>query len=148
MEKLVLKFIGKDSWSRPVFIDQDKNYFKDVDCDNGKLELCTACGFESEPDTQINDIKEYQNITIEITGRDKESSNEEKFNSMMLDRLRCDCEYFLNYGNRSIKILWDDDVSQHISEMKKLHNGFGSEGKPDWLTYEKILEYEELKSKS
>ena len=28
------------------------------------------------------------------------------FRYQLLDRMRCDCEYFLNYGNRCNKFLW------------------------------------------
>lgn len=61
---------------------------------------------------------------------------------MLLDRLRNDCEYYLNYGNRNVKHLWAENEQKHINEMKKLYNNFPEDKKPEWLTYEKILDYE------
>lgn len=61
----------------------------------------------------------------------------------MLDRMRSDCEYFLGNGNRYSENLWArGDVQQHIENMKVLWNSFPEEGKPEWLPWEKILEYE------
>lgn len=67
---------------------------------------------------------------------------DEKFNYMMLSRLKMDCDYYLGYGGRSKKSLWAGDEKEQISEMKKLHNGFSENGKPEWLTMDEILEYE------
>lgn len=65
-----------------------------------------------------------------------------KFNYMMLGRLKSDCEYYLNYGNRNKKALWALDEKEQIEEMKKLYNGFADTQKPEWLSYEDILNYE------
>lgn len=70
MAKLKLKFLGIDFWSRPVYEDQDGKLFKDVNCDNEPMNLCTVYGgFDGEPDTPIRYIKKYQNVEIEIIGR-------------------------------------------------------------------------------
>lgn len=65
-----------------------------------------------------------------------------QFRYKMLDRMRSDCGYYLGNGNRSPKILWAGDEVKHIAYMKALWNSFPEDGKPEWLTYEKILEYE------
>lgn len=67
---------------------------------------------------------------------------EEKFRYMMLDRLRQDCEYYLNYGNRSTNSLWADNEEDQIENMKALWNTFSYEDTPEWLTWDDILEYE------
>ena len=33
-------------------------------------------------------------------------AKDDKFLYMMLDRLRCDCEYFLGFGGRNERRLW------------------------------------------
>ena len=68
----------------------------------------------------------------------------DEFNYMLLARLRNDCEFYLNYGNRRKEILWALDEREQIDKMKELYNNFPEDAKPEWLTYEKILEYEEL----
>jgi NAD(P)H-flavin reductase len=67
-----------------------------------------------------------------------------KFNYQMLDRLKSDCEYYLGFGNRCPKHLYYKNEQEHIDEMKKLYNTFPDNKKPEWLTYEQILNYEKL----
>lgn len=143
MEKFTLKYIGVDGWNRPVYTDENDKLFKDVNCGEGKLALCTVCGeFEGEPDTPIEYIEKYQGIEIEIIGKDEEHTKEERFSYMMLDRLRMDCEYYLGYGNRNKRHLWDENEEKHINQMKKLYNSFANNKKPEWLTWNDILNYE------
>ena len=60
---------------------------------------------------------------------------------MMLDRLRTDCEYFLGNGNGQEKHLYYKNVEKHIEEMKKIYNSFSADEKPEWLSLEKIEDY-------
>lgn len=60
----------------------------------------------------------------------------------ILGRLQADCEYFLGFGNRSIARLWAGSVEEQIKEMKDRWNAL--EVKPQWLTMEKIEEYERM----
>lgn len=145
MEKLILNFLGIDSWSRPVYEDQNGKLFKDINCDHGQINLCTVYGgFDGEPDTPIQYIKRYQDLEIEIIGKEEQPTREEKFNYQMLDRLRSDCDYYLGNGNRSKKHLYYKDEQEHIDKMKELYNSFTEDKKPEWITYEEILNYEEL----
>lgn len=67
---------------------------------------------------------------------------DDKFRSQLLGRLQSDCEYYLGFGNRSVNRLWANDVKDQIETMKSLHNSFEVNEKPEWLTWEEILEYE------
>lgn len=73
-----------------------------------------------------------------------------KFDYQMLSRLKSDCDYYLGKGNRSVEHLYYKDEQEQINEMKKLYNKLPKEGKPEWLTYEELLDYEEkmVKAKS
>ncbi|MBG9732273.1 hypothetical protein ABD87_22880 [Lysinibacillus sphaericus] len=142
MEKLTLNFIGVDDWSRPVFKDDNGKIFKDLNCGEGKIDLCTAYSFDGEPDTPIGYIRKYQNVEIEVIGMNEEPTPEEKFNYQMLSRLQMDCDYYLGNGNRNKKYLWADNEEEHINEMKKLYHKFDEDKKPEWLTWEEILNYE------
>lgn len=143
MEKLVLKFIGEDFWSRPVFEDQNGQLFKDTNCGEGEMALCTAYGgFEGEPDTPIEKIDKFQGVKIEIIGMENEPTPAEKFNYAMLGRLQADCEYYLGFGNRNPKQLWAGSEFEQIVEMKRLYSTFDIDKKPEWLTWEAILTYE------
>lgn len=67
---------------------------------------------------------------------------EPKFRYMMLSRMKQDCDYYLGYGNRSANHLWAGDEKSQIENMKVLWNGFSDEDKPEWLTWDDLLEYE------
>jgi len=146
MEKLILNYLGDDFLGIPTYKDENGKLFKDVNCDNGILDICTVSGnFEDgDPNTPISQIKKYQNLEIEIIGREEEPTREEKFNYQMLGRLKSDCDYYLGYGNHSAKNLWGITEQNHIEEMKKIYNWFDNDKKPEWLTYEQILEYKNL----
>lgn len=67
---------------------------------------------------------------------------DETFRYQLLDRTKQDCEYYLGFGNRHAKYLWAQNEAQHILAMKELWNGFAADKKPEWLSYEQILQYE------
>lgn len=59
---------------------------------------------------------------------------------MLLDRLRCDCEFYLNHGNRDAKYsLWAGDEQKQIDKMRELYDLLPT--KPEWLTKEQIDGY-------
>lgn len=59
---------------------------------------------------------------------------------MMLDRLRCDCEYYLHNGGRNPKCLWAQDEREQIAEMRRLYDILPV--KPEWLHPGDIDKYE------
>lgn len=61
----------------------------------------------------------------------------------MLSRFQQDCEYFLGNGRRYEKHLWAGNVEDHIDVMKRTWEHFSDEDKPEWLTWEDILDYED-----
>ena len=66
---------------------------------------------------------------------------EKSFRYQMLGRLASDCEYYLGYGNRGVERLWAHDESRQIELMIALYNSFGADEKPQWLSWEQIMEY-------
>ena len=62
------------------------------------------------------------------------------FEYRLLDRLRSDCEYFLEYGNRAENQLWAGSVEKQIAKMRELYRLLPD--KPDWLTKQDIDNYE------
>ena len=62
------------------------------------------------------------------------------FNYSLLSRLQSDCKYFLGNGNRSESCLWAGSVAEQIEKMKELWHSLVE--KPEWLSLEKINEYE------
>lgn len=68
--------------------------------------------------------------------------SEDSYRYQLLSRLKSDCDYYLNYGNRNPNTLWAEGEEEQIATMKVLWNSFPDEDKPEWLTWEEILEYE------
>ena len=63
-----------------------------------------------------------------------------KFNYQLLGRLQQDCEYYLGHGNRAKKHLWAGDEAQQIAKMKEIYAALPE--KPEWLTLDRIEQYE------
>lgn len=62
-----------------------------------------------------------------------------RFEYSLLDRLRCDCDYYLGYGDRHVKYLWAGSEKAQIEKMRELYNTLPL--KPEWLTLEDINNY-------
>lgn len=62
---LKLTFIGWDSCDKPVYQDEKKQLFKDVDPKaSRKGDICTASSFDGEPDTPIRYIERYKGYEV------------------------------------------------------------------------------------
>lgn len=136
-----MKLIGEDDWGNDTYKCIETGIlYKNLAMDGLSPELY-SCGnsIDGEPAFPIDS-------SFEIVFKEtvKKISAEQKFNYMMLDRLRSDCEYYLGYGNRQTSRLWAGGEKEQIAKMKELYNGFPDDEKPEWLTYEQILEYEKL----
>lgn len=142
MEKLVLEYLGDDFLGCPVYKTEDGDLIKDANCDMCGMNLCTVSGddVDGDPNIHISKIKKYQGLEVVILGRNNEPTREEKGNYMMLGRLKSDCDYFLSNGYEGH--LWAGNVKSQIAEMKRLHSLFSNEKKPEWLSYEDIINYE------
>lgn len=64
-----------------------------------------------------------------------------KFNYMLLARLKADCEYYLGWGARNKKWLWAGDELEQIREMKKLYYNMPYHQRPEWLSETKLKYY-------
>ena len=66
-EALVLRHKGRDSWDRPVYIDESGTLWKDVDpLPDIQPKLCTALynAFDGEPDTPMAYISKYRGTPV------------------------------------------------------------------------------------
>lgn len=87
-----------------------------------------------------------ENKNLEEKEMEKDLLKVEKpfeFEYMMLSRLQSDCEYYLGSGGQNAEhALYYHDEKKHIEEMKKIYDILPI--KPEWLTEEKLKEYEKL----
>jgi hypothetical protein len=65
--KLKLKFVGVDSWDRPVYQDESGRLWKDVNLGRGEPSLCSSNNneFDGEPDMPLRG--EYEMVKSEGT---------------------------------------------------------------------------------
>jgi hypothetical protein len=134
-----MELIGVDDWSRPVYkCIETGNLYKDITLGSDSPELY-SCGndFDGEPAFPIKS-------GLEIHFKEKHINHKDEFNYLLLGRLRDDCDYYLGNGNRNAKHLWANNEKDQIEKMKELYNSFSDNEKPEWLTYEQILQYEKL----
>lgn len=68
-------------------------------------------------------------------------SKDMKFRYMMLDRMRADCDYYLGNGRLYGNHLWAGNEERQIEYMKAIWKSFPADQKPEWLSYEDILNY-------
>lgn len=73
----------------------------------------------------------------------EEKEWEPEFRYQLLSRMLYDCIYFLGYGNFCCQFLWAGSVADQIGCMKALWESFPADEKPEWLTMEQIMEYEQ-----
>jgi hypothetical protein len=130
-----LKFIDIDSWSRPVYKDNKGKLWKDVNLGSGTphLHSSTNNDFDGEPDSPIKG---------EYTIIDEYKEDPYSFDYAMLSMMKSRCDYFLGNGNRNPGHLSYDTAAEHIAAMKQRWNDFPNDAKPEWLTWEQILQYE------
>lgn len=65
--ELHLKYLGRDSWDRPVYKDDNGVLWKDVNpIANKKANLCTSVNneFDGKPDTGMSYFEEYQDVSV------------------------------------------------------------------------------------
>lgn len=140
---LVLEYIGIDDFSCPTYKDQFGHLWKDIDLgnyDTPSLYSVSNNDLDGEP---MYPIKQEHSFNPAPYKRNK---NELQYG--MLDRLRSDCDYYLGYGRRNPDFLYEKSEEAHIETMKNIWKSFPQEGKPEWLTWEQVLEYEKKMCKT
>lgn len=136
MDVLKLKYIGEDFWSRPVYKDQHGTIWKDLDLgDSETPSLYSAVGndIEGEP---LNPIRKKYQIA------DQFRRNKKEFEYMMLGRLKSDCNTHLSEDCHPSCRIKDENIDAVIKSMKELWNQFTEDEKPEWLTWDQILDFE------
>lgn len=136
---LILKYLGEDDFSMPVYWDQYNRLWKDInlgDTEQPELYSVTGNEMDGEPNAPIKKAFTIQPVEGYV-------SKEKRFQYQMLDRLRTDCEYYLGYGNRNAGCLWAKNERMQIDEMKAIWRSFSEDEKPEWLTWEKTEKYEQ-----
>lgn len=136
---LILKYIGMDDDSCPTYQEQYKHLWKDLN--QGfykKLDLYSVTNDELDGEPLSPILSEYT-----FDPQPFQRSRDE-YSYMMLARLQHDCEFYIRYGCQSVLVLYTHDPKEQIEYMKKIWQSLPADGKPEWLTWEQILEYEKV----
>ena len=140
MKKLILKYVGFRDFSGDKVYQDDKGIYYSKNDYNDIIYI--GKDPDNDPYGSIKNIVKYKDIEVITVGDENEPTKAERFNYMMLGRLKSDCKYYLGNGNRYAKHLWAGNEKKQIEEMKRIYNSFTDDKKPKWLTWESILEYE------
>ncbi|GAB6462292.1 hypothetical protein bcgnr5390_11000 [Bacillus luti] len=138
-----MDFVGVDDHDRPVYkCIETERLFKDITLGSANPALYSCNNdFDGEPGSPIN-----KDLTINFINKPEQVNPQDRFNYQLLSRLQGDCKYYLGNGKRNVNYLEGNNVKEHIEKMKELHNSFSDSKKPEWLTFEEILKYEESMS--
>jgi len=140
---MTMEFLMTDNFDNDIWKCIETGViYKDLSLTHINKPELYSCGNEIDGDPCYP--LDISNIELIFKEREPQPTPEEKFNYMMLSRLKSDCDYYLGNGNRYKGCLWAGDEREQINEMKELYNNFKEDAKPEWLTYEQILEYERL----
>ena len=142
METLTLTRVADNAMSGNLYKDEEGCYYSDlyVEPENGKegtvYRLSPSKEIDGEPDFPVTAVIVLTNPLSEREKRERAFRQD----YMMLDRMRSDCEYYdtaAHYNNAHAST-----VAETIADMKARWQKLPEDLKPEWLSWEKILEYE------
>ena len=134
-----LKFVGFGGCMEvPCYEDENEKLYFDEN--NGRNGLCLYTGARRDEFGEICG-EPYNRVTDKVECDEPFVRHSRGHDYMMLSRLQSDCDYFLGNGNGYEGHLYYKEVNRHCDEMKKLHNSFSENDKPEWLTIEQIEKY-------
>lgn len=148
MKTIILNFTGNRDFSDNLMYKDDEGYYFSKDKYTKEI-IYIGSDPDGDPWGSVGvgaknwGIDRYKDVEFITAGDENLPTEAERFNYMMLDRLRTDCNYYLGNGGRHEKHLWAGNVKGQIKEMKNIYNSFTDDKKPEWLTWDQILEYEE-----
>jgi len=137
-----LKFVGYDGRTYPVYEDQEKQYWKDVNLGKGTPRFLRPTNYGGKedfygiPEHPLTD--EYEIVESEPIG----SPYLSKYKRLSMHKNLC--TYLLGIGRGDWDLYSEDTKRTVISEMKECWHMFPENEKPNWCTLEQIEEYERL----
>lgn len=135
-----VKFVGFGGYmDTPCYEDENGRLYFDENNGRNGLNLYTGAWRDKDCDEICGEPSHRVTEPVECDEPFKRHSRE--FDYMMLGRYKSDCDYFLGYGDGYEGHLYYKEVNKHCDEMKKLHDSFSDDEKPEWLTAEQIEQY-------
>ena len=135
-----VKFVGFGGYlDIPCYEDEKGKLYFDENNGRNELNLYTGAWRDKDCDEICGEPNERVTEPVECEEPFERHAREHDYG--MLSRYKSDCEYFLGAGNGYEGHLYYKEVNKHCDEMKKLHNSFADNEKPEWLTEEQIEKY-------
>ena len=142
MKTLELTRVGEHRMEGGLYKDKDGNYY--VDCHDEPKKSGVSVVYRLSPKNEI-DGEPDKMIECEIKILNPLSEREErmkefKFDYMMLDKWRTCCNYYdsaAHFNNAHVST-----ISEIIEDMKDRWNKIPDDLKPEWLTWDDILDFE------
>lgn len=154
MKTLELTRVGEHHMEGGLYKDKDGKYY--VDCfhepkDDG-VSTVYILSPSKEPDGEPNyPIHCHIKILNPLTEIEKKQKRFQ-FEYMILSRLNDDAQAYFGHGNEdedkwdcryhNEHNIWGRNITDLVAEMKKFWQRIPSDIKPEWCTWEQILEYE------
>lgn len=151
---LVLTRVGEHHMDGGLYRDENGNYYVDLHNEPEDGEVATLYRLsptnepDGEPDRKVVCTVEFTNPQTEREKREKHF----RFEYMLLSRLVSDIQAYFGSGNEeedkwdcryhNEKNIWGTTIESHIAKMKELWQKFPEDLKPEWCTWEQILDYE------
>lgn len=135
--------IGENYWGHIVYKDEEGKFYLDINNGNGEPNICD-CHPSNDPDGEPGWPIEDYTIVNPFTEKEKRE-RKFRFEYMMLSRLKDDCDGFLSDDDcryHNPRGIWGTNVESHIRRMKEIWSKIPEDIKPEWLTFEQILDYE------
>lgn len=137
-----VKFVGFGGYlDTPCYEDENGNLY--FDNNHGRNGLCLYTGAYRD---EYNDIcgESCTMVKDEVECDDPYEVNPNAFKYSLLDRLRLDCNYYINRNGKCRETSLWADIDTIIAEMTNILESFSDDEKPEWLT---ASDFEELKNK-
>ena len=147
MEKLQLTRVGEHRFDGNLYRDAKGNYYVDLfnDVKDDGVSSVYILSPSKEPDGEPDRCIEcHIKLTNPLTEREKRMKDF-IFEYALLSRLMSDCDGYCCIGDcryHNINNIWGCTVESHIKKMKEVWKQFPEDLKPEWCTWEDILEYE------
>lgn len=145
MKTLELTKVGEHHMDGGLYKDKNGKYYVDCHCeieDDGVSEV-----YRLSPDEPDGEPEYPIRCHIKILNPPTESEKKQKlfkFEYMMLSRLNDTADAYFNHPGdcRYQNENFAGNMKENIEEMKRLWQKIPSDIKPEWCTWEQILEYE------
>ncbi len=144
MKKIKVKRVGEHRIEGNLYKDSKGRYYVDGNRDaQNPTELYILVPHD-DPDGEP--YKLVKNIEVSNPFTDKEMREKSfQFEYMLLSRLQSDCIGYLSDGDcrfHNVQNIWGSTTERHIAKMKELWQKIPEDLKPEWCTWEQILDYE------